>query len=423
MAVRVDSRNILEPSLFDDALEQFNAAADVIRLGDEMRRRLSACRRELTVHFPVEMDDGSIQVYTGHRVHHNVSPGPVKGGIRYHPAVSLDELKALAMWMTWKCAVVGIPFGGAKGGVVCNPLSMSRHELERLTRQYTTEISMLLGPTRDVAAPDVNTNPQVMAWIMDAYASQQGQHVPGIVTGTPDQSGFGEGRYEAAGRGAAIALRHAAASADIDLDGSSAVIQGCGRSGAVIATLLSRAGVKIVGMSDSVGGIYNLRGLDVNSVLEYKLAHGTLAGYPGAENVDGAQILELPCDFLIAAAREDTITRRNANRIAARVVVEAVNRPTTAEADAVLADRGITVVPDLLANAGGLTVSYFEWVQAIQSFPWSAAEVNERLERMLSRAYGAVSGVAAHYCVDLRTAALCFAIDQIAHATSVRGVH
>jgi glutamate dehydrogenase (NAD(P)+) len=423
MASRVTSRRIIEPMLFDLAVEQFEVAADVIRLDHEMRRRLGACRRELTVHFPVEMDDGSVRMFTGYRVHHNASAGPVKGGVRYHQAVTLDELRALAMWTTWKSAVAGVPFGGARGGVVCDPLALSRRELERVTRQYTREISMLLGPTRDVICPDVNTDTQVMTWVLDAYVAQQGAHVAGVATGMPASWGVQGGIRDAPGRGAAVAARCAAGYLGIDLSGASAVVQGFGRTGSVAASLLDRAGVRIIGVSDSTGAITNARGLDVCALRQHKAAHGTVLNFPHAEMMLDDQLVELPATLLIASAREDTITYQNARRIGARILIEAANRPIADNADRVLEERGILVVPDLIANAGGLTASYFEWAQVMQSFPWSEAEMNERLDRTLTRAFSNVIDVAEQYDVNLRTAAMCYAVRQIAGLTRDRGIN
>jgi glutamate dehydrogenase (NAD(P)+) len=423
MVVELAPRHTKETSLFDVAVEQFNIAADVIGLDDDMRRILSVCKREFTVNFPVEMDDGSVQVFTGHRVHHNSGPGPTKGGIRYHPDVTVEEVKALAMWMTWKCAVVGLPYGGAKGGVQCNPKLMSLNELQNLTRRFTSEISMLIGPNRDIPAPDVNTNPQIMAWVMDTYSMHHGYSIPGVVTGKPLILGGSEGRSEATGRGCVFAIEEAAPKLRLNVHASTVVVQGFGNAGSVAARLLHEMGAKVVGVSDSTGGIHNRTGLDIPAVIEHKAKTGTVVGFPEAENLTNEDLLELPCDILIPAALEEVITERNAANLKARLIAEAANGPTTPEADRILFDRGVTVIPDILANAGGVTVSYFEWVQALQAFPWTEPEVNERLHRIMSRAFKAVYETSQRYGVHMRTAALALAIQRVADFTRVRGIY
>jgi glutamate dehydrogenase (NAD(P)+) len=412
-----------EPSLFEVAVEQFNIAADVIGLDDDMRRILSTCRRSLTVGFPVEMDDGSVQVFTGHRVHHNSGPGPTKGGIRYHPDVTLEEVKALAMWMTWKCAVVGLPYGGAKGGVTCNPKLMSQNELQNLTRRFTTEISGMIGPNRDIPAPDVNTNPQIMAWLMDTYSMHHGYSIPGVVTGKPLILGGSEGRSEATGRGTVFTIQDAAAKVNLDLTRATAVVQGFGNAGSVAARLLHELGTTVVGVSDSSGAIYNPSGLDIPAVIEHKARTGSVVDFAHADDLTNEELLELPCDILVPAALEEVITERNAARIQARLIAEAANGPTTPEADRILYDRGVVVLPDILANAGGVTVSYFEWVQALQAFPWTEPEVNERLQRIMSRAFHAVHETSQRHKVHMRTAALAMAIQRVADFTRVRGIY
>jgi glutamate dehydrogenase (NAD(P)+) len=412
-----------EMSLFEVAIEQFNIAADVIGLDDDMRRVLSRCERELTVNFPVEMDDGSVEVFSGHRVHHNSGPGPTKGGIRYHPDVKVEEVKALAMWMTWKCAVVGLPYGGAKGGVTCNPKLMSQNELQNLTRRYTSEISILIGPNRDIPAPDVNTNPQVMAWIMDTYSMHQGYSIPGVVTGKPIILGGSEGRNEATGRGCVFAIYDAAPEIGLDLASSTVVVQGFGNAGSVAAKLLFDDGLSVTAVSDSAGGVYNPSGLDIDAVKRHKATTGSVVGYPDAENVSNEELLELPCDILMPAAMEEQITSRNANRIKARLIAEAANGPTTPEADRILNDRGVFVLPDIFANAGGVTVSYFEWVQALQAFPWTEEQVNERLRAIMQKAFHSVYSASKQYDVHMRTAALCMAIQRVADFTRIRGIY
>jgi len=412
-----------ERDIFDVAVEQFEIAADVLGLEDNLRRILSRCQRELTVNFPVEMDDGSVQVFTGYRVQHNSGPGPTKGGIRYHQDVTLSEVKALAMWMTWKCAVVGLPFGGAKGGVTVNPKLLSQNELQNLTRRYTAEISILIGPNKDIPAPDVNTNPQVMAWLMDTYSMNAGHSVPGVVTGKPLALGGSEGRNEATGRGCVFAIQEAARVMGMDLSSTKTVVQGFGNAGSVVARLMAELGSTIVAVSDSRGGIYNPRGLDVMEVIRHKERTGTVVGYPEAETVTNAELLELPCDILIPAALEGQIGAHNADRIKARLIAEAANGPTLPEADRILYDRGVFVLPDIFANAGGVTVSYFEWVQALQWFPWTLEEVNERLRQVMSKSFHKIYATAEKHRVHMRTAALVCAIDRVADFTRLRGIY
>ncbi|MFN4182891.1 MAG: Glu/Leu/Phe/Val family dehydrogenase, partial [bacterium] len=347
------------------ALKQFHEAADVMNLDDGMRQVLSRCKRELTVNFPVKLRDNTIKVFTGYRVQHNLARGPGKGGIRYAPDVTLDEVKALAMWMTWKCAVVGIPYGGAKGGVACNPKEMTLQELENLTRRYTTEISILIGPESDIPAPDVNTNPQVMAWIMDTYSMHRGFSIPGVVTGKPVNIGGSLGRHDATSRGVLYTTREACARLNLPLKGATVSIQGFGNAGMNCAKLFAADGAKIVAASDTKGGIYNPKGLDVDKLVEVKQKTGSVVNYNDADKVGIMDVLEVPCDILIPSAVENMITQKNADRIQAKIVAEAANGPTTPEADKILYDKNILVIPDILANAGGVSVSYFEWVQDI----------------------------------------------------------
>jgi glutamate dehydrogenase (NAD(P)+) len=405
------------------ALQQLYRAAEYLNLDDGLRTVLGSMKRELQVQFPVHMDDGSIRVFTGYRVQHNLSRGPAKGGIRYHPDVSLDEVRALAMWMTWKCAVVRVPFGGAKGGITVDPKVLSRDELERLTRRYTTEISVLIGPKRDVPAPDVNTNPQIMAWMMDTYSMHAGYSVPAVVTGKPLSIGGSEGRLEATGRGVVIIAREAARFSGFDLPEATVAVQGFGNVGGTAARLFHRSGARVVAVSDVNGGIYNQRGLDIPAVTRHVQETGTVAGFPGAEFITNQQLLELPVDLLVPAALENVITAENAPRVMARVVVEGANGPTTPEADAILQDRGILVVPDILANAGGVTASYFEWVQDLQSFFWTEAEVNQRLEFIMLNAFREIVRVHQERNVDLRTAAYILAVGRVAQATKLRGIY
>jgi glutamate dehydrogenase (NAD(P)+) len=409
--------------LFDVAVEQFNRAADVVGLEDSMRRILSVCQREVTVSFPVEMDDGSVQVFTGHRVQHNTGPGPTKGGIRFHQDVTLQEVKALAMFMTWKCAVVGLPYGGAKGGVTVNPKMLSQTELQNLTRRYTTEIQFMIGPNQDIPAPDVNTNAQIMAWLMDTYSMNVGHSVPGVVTGKPIALGGSQGRAEATGRGVVFALDEAAPKIGMSLDGATAVVQGFGNVGSVAARLLQQAGVKVVAIGEVYGSIYNPNGIDIDKLIEYRARNGRVNDFPGTELVPNNELLELPCDILVPAALENQIDSHNAPNIKARIIVEGANGPTSPEADDILADRGIMVVPDILANAGGVTVSYFEWVQALQAFPWTEQQVNERLKQIMTNSFNAVFDASEKFNVSLRTGALAYAVTRVAEFTQLRGIY
>jgi glutamate dehydrogenase (NAD(P)+) len=409
--------------LFDVAVEQFTIAADLLGLDDAMRKILSHCQRELTVNFPVEMDDGSVEVFTGYRVQHNSGPGPTKGGIRYHESVTISEVKALAMWMTWKCAVVGLPFGGAKGGVRLNPKLLSQSELQNLTRRYTTEIQPFIGPNEDIPAPDVNTNPQIMAWLMDTYSMNIGHSVPGVVTGKPIVLGGSEGRSEATGRGCVFAIENAARVLDLDLEKSRTAVQGFGNAGSVAARLMAELGSPVVAVSDSRGGIYNPNGLDLAAVAAHKSRTGSVVGMPGTENVTNEELLLLPVEILIPAALENQISADNAPRIQAKLIAEAANGPTTPEADDILFERGVFVLPDIYANAGGVTVSYFEWVQALQAFPWTEHEVNERLRRIMNKSFTSIYGTATKLNVHMRSAALVRAIDRVAEFTRLRGIY
>jgi glutamate dehydrogenase (NAD(P)+) len=408
---------------FANAQRQFDIAADLLDLNPSLRRILRAPQRELTVNFPVRMDNNEIEVFTGFRVQHNITCGPAKGGIRYHPDVSIDEVRALAMWMTWKCATVNIPYGGAKGAVVVDPKKHSSSELERLTRRYTTEISVLIGPDRDIPAPDVGTTPQVMAWIMDTYSMHSGHTVPAVVTGKPLNVGGSQGRNEATARGLAYILREAADDLSLSISGAKVAIQGFGNAGAISAQLLSEMGATVVAVSDSRGGIYSRGGLPIGDVLAHKHNTSSVVGFPEADRVTNDDLLELPCDILIPAALENQITARNANRIKARIIGEAANGPTTPEADNILFDRGVFVIPDILANAGGVTVSYFEWVQGLQEFFWTEREVNAQLERIMIGAFENVLRVAQERKVHMRTAAYLLAVDRVARATTTRGIY
>jgi glutamate dehydrogenase (NAD(P)+) len=405
------------------AQHQFDLAAARLNLDPGLRRVLREPRRELIVHFPVKMDDGSVQVYTGYRVQHNLGRGPSKGGIRYHQDVSLDEVRALAMWMTWKCAVVGIPYGGGKGGVIVDPKKLSRRELESLTRRYTTEIEVLIGPERDIPAPDVNTNAQTMAWMMDTYSMHVGYTVPGVVTGKPISLGGSEGRNEATARGAVFCIAEAAHHLGIDLTTARIAIQGFGNAGSVAATLISQRGSKVVAVSDSSGGIYAPDGLEIPRVIAWKAEHGTVAGFPGSRDISNQQLLEVDCDILIPAALENQITAANAGRIKARVIAEAANGPTTPEADDILAANGVFMIPDILCNAGGVTVSYFEWVQDLNRDHWSEDVVNEKLKEIMVRSFDEVLAMAQKEQVNMRMAAYLLAVDRVSSATALRGLY
>jgi glutamate dehydrogenase (NAD(P)+) len=423
MVVEIQEKQAREQSLFDIAVAQFHQAAETMGLDDNLRRVLSVCQREYTVNFPVQMDDGSIRMFRGHRVQHNIARGPAKGGIRYHQDVTVDEVKALAMWMTWKCAVVGIPFGGGKGGVTVDPKKLSLGELENLTRRFASEIGVLIGPNKDIPAPDVNTNPQIMAWIMDTYSMHAGYSVPGVVTGKPLNIGGSEGRTEATGRGVVYAIAAAAKKRDLDLASAKVVVQGFGNAGSVAARLITRLGATVVAVSDSSAGIYNSEGLDVQAVIRHKQETGTVGGFRGADPVSNAELLTLPCDILIPAALEKQITERNADEVKASLIAEAANGPTTPEADQILQDRDVFVIPDVLANAGGVTVSYFEWVQALQAFSWTESEVNSRLRHIMDRSFNEVHDTFEKYQTSMRTAALITGIQRVADATTIRGIY
>ena len=411
------------PNIWDVAQAQFDAAAEQLDLDPGLRRVLRVPQRELTVNFPVTMDDGHVEVFTGFRIQHNVSRGPGKGGIRYHQDVTRDEVRALSMWMTWKCAVVNIPYGGAKGGVIVDPKKLSMRELEGLTRRFTTEISPLIGPDRDIPAPDVNTNAQVMAWMMDTFSMHRGYTIPGVVTGKPIAIGGSLGRNEATARGAVYTLHQASKALDIPISGARVAIQGYGNAGSIAAELLAAEGSVIVAVSDSSGGIYNAKGLDPQRVSAWKREHGTVVGFPGADAVSNTEILELDCEILIPAALENQITDHNAPNIKARIVAEAANGPTTPDADQILYDRGVFVIPDILCNAGGVTVSYFEWVQDMQSFFWTESRINESLLEIMNRAFEDVHRMSDRHSVHMRTAAYMVAVARVAEATTLRGLY
>ena len=406
---------------YEFARRQFERAADHLGLDPGTREVLRTPKRQLIVSVPVKMDNGSIRVFQGYRVQHSIARGPSKGGIRYHPGVTLDEVKALAMWMTWKCAVVSIPFGGAKGGITVDPKAISLDENERMTRRYTSEISIVLGPDRDIPAPDVYTNSQTMAWMMDTFSMTKGYSTLGVVTGKPLALGGSAGRNEATAEGCFVAIEEAAKRQGLSLKGATAAVQGFGNAGMHVARFLDEAGVRIVAVSDSRGGIYDKKGLDIASVIAAKDKKGTVAAARG-EKISNEDLLELPVDILVPAALEAVITRRNASRIKAKIVAEAANGPTTPDADDILRKKGIVVIPDILANAGGVTVSYFEWVQDLYSFFWDPEMVRTQLQRTIRRAYADVEAAAHKHDTDLRTGALILAVGRVEETTRTRGI-
>jgi glutamate dehydrogenase (NAD(P)+) len=410
---------------FDDVLEQVDRAADVLGLQPAEVELLKHPKRQVIVSLPVQMDDGTVQVFTGYRVLHDNTRGPGKGGLRYHPDVDLDEVKALAAWMSWKCALVDVAFGGAKGGVTCDPTTMSMGELERLTRRYTAEVFDVIGPTLDIPAPDVGTNAQVMAWMMDTYSMKMGYVEPGVVTGKPIVLGGSLGREEATGRGIVVTTREALKDLNVPFEGVRIAIQGFGNVGSNAARLLADAGARIIAVSDIRGGVFKADGLDIAALLLYRSEHGSITGFPGTEPLTNDELLALDCDVLVPAALEGQLHEGNADQIRAKLVVEGANGPTTAEADEILRNRGIPVVPDIMANAGGVVVSYFEWVQDRYGYFWPAAEVNARLEEKMVAAYAALRGAIDRYDLvhDLRTAAYTVAMQRILEARRLRGLY
>jgi len=407
----------------ENARLQFEEAAARLKLDPGFLQIIKEPRRVTIVKLPVHMDDGSIRLFTGYRVQHSIIRGPAKGGIRYHPDVTLEEVMALAAWMTWKCAVVKIPFGGGKGGIICDPPKMSQAELERLTRRYTADLIDVFGPESDVPAPDVNTNEQTMAWIMDTYSMHARHTVTSVVTGKPLALGGSAGRREATGRGVLFCIREAAKRIGLDLKGSTVVVQGFGNVGSVAADLLAKDGAKIIAVSDVGGGIHDPKGLDIPALVHHVAQHKSVVGFPSATPIDGKKILELPCDVLIPAALENQITQANAARIQARIIAEGANGPTTTQADKILNKNGILVVPDILANSGGVTVSYFEWVQDRQGLFWREEEVNTRLEQIMVDAFHDVASMADEHKVSFRVAAFMLAIKRVVDAIQLRGVY
>jgi glutamate dehydrogenase (NAD(P)+) len=412
-----------ERSALSIAQRQFDATADALGLDDSLRAVLREVKRELTVHFPVEMDDGSFRVFTGFRVQHNIARGPAKGGLRFHPSMTLDDARALAMYMTWKTAVADVPFGGAKGGVICDPHELTLNELERLTRRFTTEISLIVGPDRDIPAPDLGTGPQVMAWIMDTLSMHAGFSVPASVTGKPQSIGGSEGRFTGPGRGLTMVTVLAMRDAGMDPSDARVAIQGFGKVGGVSAELLSAEGMKIVAVSDSTCALYRPEGLDLTALRHLKEEGGHFTDYGGAEQLGRDELLTLDVEVLVPAALEAQITERNAERVRARVIAEGANAPLTTDADAELSARGVLILPDILANAGGVVVSYFEWVQDIQAYFWGSGEVNSRLREVMTRSYQQVRGEAQSHSISLRDSAFRIAVTKVAEATRVRGIY
>ncbi len=405
------------------ALHQFNQVAERIKLDPAIRERLQKPKRSFIVSIPVRMDDGRVKVFEGYRVHHTVARGPAKGGIRYHPDVNLDEVIALAMWMSWKCAVVDIPFGGAKGGVCCNPKDMSRREIQALTRRYTSELINVFGPQTDIPAPDVYTNPQVMAWIMDTYSTSVGYAEPSVVTGKPIPIGGSLGRNEATSRGCVFSIYNLLKRLNRNVEDQTVVVQGYGNVGYYASEIIHDAGATLIAASDSRGGVYNPNGLDPRTLKKYKEDNGSVHGYPEADNVTNQELLELDCNILIPSALENQITKENADRIKADIIAEGANGPTTPEADEILFQRGTYHLPDILANAGGVTVSYFEWVQGLERFFWSEDEVNKQLKRIMDTAFGSVWAIAQEEKVHMRMAAYILAVKRVAEAKLLRGLY
>jgi glutamate dehydrogenase (NAD(P)+) len=410
-------------TIFGAMLQEFDGAARILKLEPGIWKILTQPKRQIIVSCPVAMDNGEIEVFTGYRVQYNITLGPAKGGIRYHPDVNLDEVTALAAWMTWKCAVAHIPFGGGKGGIVCDPTRLSRRELEALTRRYVAEIIDAIGPEKDVPAPDVNTNDQIMAWVMDTYSMHVGHTSTAVVTGKPVELGGSLGRREATGRGVMIVTREAAKHLGFDINGATIAVQGFGNVGSVSADLCARAGARVVAVTDWKGGVHNPNGLDIAGMLEYAKEHKTIDGFPGGQSITNEELFALEVDVLIPAALENQITVENAASIRAKILTEGANGPTTPEAHKILHERGVFVIPDILANSGGVTVSYFEWVQDRYGYFWEEEEVNTRLEKKMVEAFDDVLQTSLKYKVDLRTAAYIVAINRVGTVTRMRGMY
>ncbi len=418
-----DIRVIREENPFESMMSRFDNAAQLLNLDPDLYKVLRVPNREITIYIPVFMDDGRIEVFTGYRVQHNFARGPAKGGIRFAPDITLDEIRALAAWMTWKCAVVNIPFGGAKGGIICDPSQMSQAELERMTRRYTAELIDFIGPERDVPAPDMNTNEQTMAWIMDTYSMHARHTVTAVVTGKPIDLSGSRGRREATGRGLLCVTNEAVKKLGLKVPEARVVVQGSGNVGGTAARLLYETGYKLVALSDIHGGIYNAKGLDIPDVMQYLAKNNSLELYPRAEPVSNHELLELDCEVLLPAATENQITSHNADKIRCRILVEGANGPTTAAADEILERKGVFVIPDILANAGGVTCSYFEWVQDRMGYFWKEELVNERLQDIMVASFNDVVKYAESHNVNNRIAAYMLAIDRVAYITRVRGIY
>lgn len=412
-----------ESNAFQNALAQYDRAVAHLKLKRGIVEHLRHTKRELTVNFPVRMDNGDVKVFTGYRVHHNTALGPTKGGIRYHQDVSLDEVRALSMWMTWKCSLMGLPYGGAKGGVIVDPKTLSTNEIETLTRRYATEISVLMDPQGDVPAPDVGTNGQIMAWIMDTYSMHRGHSMPAVVTGKPIEIGGSLGRLEATGRGVMFTAREALKHLNMPVEGASVAVQGFGNVGSIAARTAHEMGMKVIAVTDVTGGAYNEHGLDIPALLAHIAETRSVLGFPGAQSITNTDLLALQVDLLIPAALENQITSVNASNVKCKVLAEGANGPTTPEADDVLNDKGIFIIPDVLCNGGGVVVSYFEWVQDLQSFFWEEIEINRQLERHVVSAFGRVLAEAQRLKIDNRTAAQVLAIRRVAEATLIRGIY
>lgn len=412
-----------ESNAFQNALAQYDRAVAHLKLKRGIQEHLRHPKRELTVNFPVRMDNGDVKVFTGFRVHHNTALGPTKGGIRYHQDVNLDEVRALSMWMTWKCSLMGLPYGGAKGGVIVDPKTLSANEIETLTRRYATEISVLMDPQGDVPAPDVGTNGQIMAWIMDTYSMHRGHSMPAVVTGKPIEIGGSLGRLEATGRGVMFTAREALKTLNMPIPGASVAVQGFGNVGSIAARTAHEMGMKVIAATDVTGGVYNEKGLDIPALFNHISETRSVVGFPGADSISNGELLALPVDLLIPAALENQITSANACDVKCKVLAEGANGPTTPEADDILNDKGIFIIPDVLCNGGGVVVSYFEWVQDLQSFFWEEAEINRQLERHVVNAFGRVQAEAQKLKIDNRTAAQVLAIRRVAEATLIRGIY
>jgi glutamate dehydrogenase (NAD(P)+) len=415
-------QNEMDSDTYRMAARQLDLVAERLGLEHDVRDRLRLPKRCMVVSVPVRMDNGETEVFIGYRVQHNLVLGPGKGGLRYHPSVNLGDVCALAMWMSWKCALVGLPFGGAKGGICCDPMGMSPGERERLTRRYTQEILLVIGPQVDILAPDVNTNEETMAWIMDTYSMQVGYSVPGVVTGKPIVIGGSLGRREATGRGVVYCVQEACSLQKIPLQGARVVVQGFGNVGSVTAGLMNELGARVIAVSDVQGGVYHDNGLDITKLLTHQREKKTVAGFPEAEAISNADLLTLPCEILVPAALERQISEDNAGKIQCRILAEGANGPTTPEADVILRERGIFVIPDILCNAGGVIVSYFEWVQDLQNYFWTETQINRRLKQVLIRAFHEVYAEAHRAQVDMRTAALMLGVRRVATGSQVRGL-